>query len=423
LAFSAPAEAARCPLVVLVWDHSGSMDSPAGGFSSGGQTKWEIAVAAIPSVMMQYDYLPWGFVPFGDPPGFSGAACSDFSQEPVRSPAPGQVPDILNLITSTLMPDGGGTNTGEAIDKAVGLITAGLAAETDRPGGYIVLMTDGGPNCNTNEPNFTIGRIADAYMSKGIKTFVIGFGQLSGTDSTNMEKMANAGGAPCTGSGCTKSYYTADSSMTLTAALNAITNTISGEFGGMCDDSCYSGGCPNGGEICVNAKCVPNPCAGVNTCAPSDYCYSDGVSPGTCVKSCPQCGVGQTCDKNTGMCVQDVCPSCLAQGKGCVNNACVAQQCDNSGNKNCKSGVPCINGVCIDDPCRWITCPSGATCQPGGLCAASSAGGGGGGPRSRGGCEVAQPSLTSSAPALLAGFALLGLAGLVVARRRQKERA
>jgi uncharacterized protein (TIGR03382 family) len=418
----ARAHAAGCPFIMIVLDRSGSMDSTPDG-SSGGMSKWQIGQAAITKFVNQYgDRLPIGFVTFQS----GGLACTDFSAEAEIAPAHGTAPMILQKL-SALSP-AGGTNTGEAIDEATKFINSAQMSDPGHPaGGYIILITDGEPNCNPGDgtnPTFTVGEITKANMAN-IKTFAIGFGQLPTQDATNMDLMAQAGGEPCMGTTCNgHKFYAAESANALNAAIDSITMTISGEFGGTCDDSCYANGCPNAGEICVKGKCGPDPCANVgSTCAPGDYCLTDGTSAGTCSHPCNmQCPSGQVCSP-TGMCVNDPCASAACgTGQTCRNGSCVTDECNPSNNPNakaCDPGLLCYEGKCQDDPCRYVTCPMGTMCVSGtGACAAngdqSSGGGGGGRNRGSAGCDASGGSNPVTAAALL-----LVAASLVLRLRRR----
>jgi hypothetical protein len=414
---SGSAHAGRCPLVTVVLDGSGSMDISIGGGSS--LTRWDVAIEAVKKLLASNQNLPWGLVTFGD----NGTSCTDFSNDVVVPPATGGVKKVtMEITTLGMMPAGGpGTNTGEAIDKGNMISSMVFASEPDRPGQYMILITDGSPNCNSGDSSnaaFTTARIA-AALQKGIKTFVVGFGGLTGTAATNMEAMAGAGGVPCMGAACNgNKWYAADSAATLQAALDAIAGQIIGEFqGGFCDDSCYSNGCPNAGEVCVKGVCKPDPCANHPPCAPGDYCYTDGTSPGTCVRSCSApCANGEVCGTN-GMCQPDPCATAsCGTGQVCKEGNCVEDKCSMSG---CEPGFICHRGACIDDPCRYVKCPEGHSCVTGtGACAALGSSGGPGGNRNRGGgCEVAPSSAGWQA------WAALALVAIAVTLRLRRNRS
>jgi MYXO-CTERM domain-containing protein len=405
------ANAGKCPLVMIVLDRSGSMDSPPGPGTT--MSKLAIAKVAINSLLTKYGKrLPFGFTTFQEGQCTIGA---NDGVDILTKPAPGTATAIQMQVAAVVT--SGSTNTGLAVKK-VSIDPSMMDAS--RPGSYIILITDGGPTCS-GDPGFTTTEIMKA-KTNGVGTFVVGFGALSGSDSTNMDNFAVAGGYPCDMAAMTcngKKYFAADSATSLNAALDAITQQISGEFGSICDDSCYSNGCPNAGEICVEGDCRPDPCANVTTCAPGDYCYTDGKSPGTCVKACPEpCQAGEKCSVN-GMCVTDTCfgVSCPT-GQACKGGACITNGCEVM-NMTCEPGMLCFEGACIHNPCNNIKCPEGWMCVNGtGACEAlltSGGGTGGGRNRNRGGCDVTPSS--SGGPAL-AALVLLALALGLRARRR-----
>jgi|GEM_PF-5373448 len=397
------ASADPCPLVMIILDRSGSMDESLGA----GGTKWQIATTAIGQLLAAYGaQLPFGMLTFQD-----DVSCTSFASEIHLACANNNAAAINSALAATA--PSGSTNTGEGVDEGVKMLTAGLAASNpQRPGAYIILITDGQPNCNAGDQSgkatFTTARIANAN-SMNIKTFVVGFGNLDSTSASNMNTMAAAGGEPCTTCGTNK-YYAADSAASLNDAITTITGQITGEFGGTCDDSCYTNGCSSfgAGFVCVKSMCKSDPCATVrSTCAPGDYCYTDGNSPGICVHPCTKiCGAGEVCT------LQDSCAKASAV------------QCS----PTCQSGQVCINGVCADDPCNYVTqpdgthgCPSGQTCQSGtGVCLGNGAGGGGGrgGGRNAGcSCDLTETRTNQG----VAGLLLLGLCGLMIFRLRRRS--
>ncbi len=194
------------------------------------------------------------------------------------------------------------------------------------------------------------------------------------------------------------------------------------------EDNCYSYGCEKG-KVCVKAKCVDDPCDGVS-CAKGEYCKAgqcvkscNGVScasgeickEGQCQQdpcsqvTCKQdefckagkclpnkcvgisCGAGRICDKETGNCIDDPCAhitcpkgdvcregSCYAStcqppcpdGKRCVKNTCVNDDCYLNG---CPSDQICLQSVCVADLCKNKQCASDEFCRLG-KCVKSCAG-------------------------------------------------
>jgi hypothetical protein len=395
---------------MIVLDISGSMDDTPSG-SGTGPTKLDIAKKAITRLLSRYGTrMPFGLTTFSN----TTSDCYDGIDIAVE-PADGTATQIASTVNALVA--NSTTNTGEAI-KTVAMDPAMMAAD---PGAYILLITDGEPNCpdpsSASDPAYTVSQI-QAAATAGIKTFVIGFGQLPSADQAAMNMMADAGGEPCMATSCgTKHFYSAESDTALNDAIDAISQVIIGEFGGQCDDSCYANGCPNAGDICVQGMCAPNPCATVaDTCPPGQFCYTDGTSAGTCIMACPRpCPTGQVC--NMGVCMTDPCAtaSCV-MGQVCVNGACVTDPC---AALSCDSHYICKNGMCVDDPCLYITCPPGALCQGGtGQCVGSgmdqTTGGTTSGNRASHGCDLGG---AGKVPALAPLFFLFILA--LFGRRRR----
>ena len=144
------------------------------------------------------------------------------------------------------------------------------------------------------------------------------------------------------------------------------------------DNTCYQTGCPGCNKACDDGLCVDNPCL-PDSCPPDQVCKpSADFSSFTCESSCaavdcpageickagqctptcdPACGVGDTCDESTQMCVPNVCTD-----------------------TSCPDGSYCdpVTGMCGNDPCEGIVCPDGQQCQDG-SCYDGDAGGAGGG--------------------------------------------
>ena len=435
LALGGPAWAVKCPNIMLVLDQSGSMsETPAGTFPKQGEkSKWQILQDAIVAVINKYgDQVPFGlelYTGFGA----DNQECYKLTKIDVE-PAHDTAAAIIAKVKAA-KPDSG-TNTGEAVKRAA---SSKAMADPSR-GQFIVLVTDGDPNCNTGDEGgdavYTVSEInAAAKRSPPIKTYVIGFdGMSGGVNPDNLNKMAKAGGVPimgCTGAANSRCYYSASNAQKFIDAINKVINEVvgGGEFGmAMCDDSCYANGCPEG-YVCqtdeFNRKpaCVPDPCHGVKEqCPPTAFCRQ-----GQCIEACPRqcrptercvdgqclanpcamvtCGDGELCDANTG---------------GCVPNLCL--------NVKCKGLTVCdpLTGHCGDDQCRIITCPEGAVCKAGGNCESTSASpdGGVGGlrPKTRGGCSTADRSGEDRATraGLLSALGLFASLALLTRRRGRR---
>jgi hypothetical protein len=454
------AHAFHCPNVLFVLDRSGSMAAdPNGGLTQ--PSKWELAVQAIGQVLASYgDRLPFGLEMFtADPPDCYPPTAIDVQ------PGHGTQTAIANILA--LSQPAGGTNTGEAILRAA---TDCTALHDASRGDFMVLVTDGDPNCDSQDQlgaaAYTVSQIA-AAAAMGIHTYVIGFDGSGGVNPDNLNRMAQAGLEPvpgCLGTASSPCYYSASNAAKFVTAMMSIVEMISAVPAVGCDDSCLAypcaagqacvfaadgavcqdegclaSGCPDG-RACMLAlgapTCVLDPCASVS-CPAGDYCRN-----GRCLFPCPPCADGQACVD--GHCVNWPCShvscapgwTCDGRTGSCVVDRCVGRM------PSCLPGLACdpATGGCVDDPCRAVACPTGTSCRLGGSCEqepppdggatdegagggasvdAAAGGGGGGGEvhpvAPRGSCALA-PGGAPTGPALLVLLAV-ALAG----RRRSRS--
>jgi MYXO-CTERM domain-containing protein len=220
---------------------------------------------------------------------------------------------------------------------------------------------------------------------------------------------------------------------------------------GSCITNCLDGGCATGFTCNTDGRCVEDACVGVS-CPENQRCIG-----GSCVDSCTgvvcphnqQCAAGRctdlcavvTCDTGfvcqDGNCVgQCPCAACPAGSTCNADGTCSVVGCDLT---RCDEGFYCQDGTCLD-ACAGAMCPANQHCEIGHcIFDGTDAGAGwydsgivfndtgippgvdGGttgdprGPRRMGGCGCRVESNASSAGALW----LLGLLGLVIARRRR----
>lgn len=362
--------AAPCPNLAIIVDRSGSMlDNVAGQPPMAGElSRWQIAKNAITTLVTQYDgKLPIGISYF--PRASSSCGTSGFAVNPGYGTKQAILQSLDNPqvtpVTTALTPTCG----------AIDAVAADAAMKDASRGQYILLVTDGAPRCQN-----TVGCTCDACNSLGavyaaiesvrlanmqspsIHTFVVGFGgSLGTTEKQNLNDMAKEGGEA--NPDPSYDYYPAETEAALATQLDRIIRSITG--GGdagpgsvLCDDSCYTNGCP-AGKVCVQAACQANPCDG-KTCGAGEYCYSDG-STATCVATCStSCGAGSRCIR--GECVADPCGTPCASGRKCdpATKQCQIDQACSS--VTCKSAQSCQAGKCIDDPCLYTSCPQGFAC-------------------------------------------------------------
>ncbi len=364
---SGSASAAKCPNLGILLDRSGSMlyRLQDNNFATGTElSRWDIASGAVTALLNQYDgLLPIGLAVF---PTDSVCTTGSFVVEPAYSTKLDITSRLAGFKPPSIDPD---TPTCSAIDT----LRAANAYKDASRSQYILLVTDGDPYCrNTicgggDLVTKTVAAITAAKnQTPSVHTFVVGFGgNLPMTLKANLDRMAQAGGEP--NPDAAYDYYPADSQQALLTQLQRIITTITGggDVGSttLCDDTCYSLGCPNPGEICAGATCKPNPCSGVS-CPDGQYCYTDGsaASP-TCVAPCVQsCGAGSRCVR--GSCQPSPCATACGANARCDTTTGECQTDPSCSGVQCRGTRGCIAGKCVDDPCAYIRCPSGLECVP-----------------------------------------------------------
>jgi hypothetical protein len=228
------------PQVYLVIDRSGSMSEPG---TTPDLTRWEETVQAVDLAVTQYEAaIEFGLLTYP-----ADEECATSGPQ-VRFGPFQRIPILEELEAAT---PAGGTPTAAALRNAAASLEDFGASDAPR---YLVLATDGGPNCNyfldassgcscthaeaaaccTNSPAVcyfgssclddagTLGVIAELY-SAGLGTFVIG---LTGTSDYEalLDEMAVAGGHPQ--QGAATQYYAASNPDELTAALEEIAVSV-----------------------------------------------------------------------------------------------------------------------------------------------------------------------------------------------------
>lgn len=202
--------------LLLVLDRSGSMREPIGG---GMGDKWTAAIGATREVIMNTQAaVQWGLKTF---PGDIECSVTDGVAVPV---AGNNFPPIDGAIGTTL-PTGTGTPTAAAVRGG----TAYLKSLPDGSPRYLVLATDGMPNCmdgvSSSLPDApgAVAAIAEAAAA-GFHTFVIGVAIVGSMGNQTLNEMAVAGLEPRAGD---VRYYAAASRQDLVTALDIITGTVS----------------------------------------------------------------------------------------------------------------------------------------------------------------------------------------------------
>ena len=146
--------------VLLVIDKSSSMDDQPGGFEL---KKWDALKAALePALTAVQDEMSFGLLlyPFGELAEIPLACFEGCCEVPTDSaaievgiePGSSSVPKVMKALNATS--PGGGTPTAAALDAALSYFTTGAGKDLkgDR---FVLLATDGGPNCGANDTKCT----------------------------------------------------------------------------------------------------------------------------------------------------------------------------------------------------------------------------------------------------------------------------
>jgi hypothetical protein len=192
---------------MLVLDRSGSMGDSIGGGST--TTKWTDLKNAVSSLVTSYDSeMRLGAAIFSS----DGNCAATNIDVPLAASAGATVESKL-----AAQGPSGNTPTAAALDT---VIAKGMVNDTTRAN-YVVLATDGEPNCNDTDVAARITKLYNATPS--VKTFVIGIGDGTASDPTLLNSWADAGHTARTG---TTHYYQTSSPADLKAAFDAIVGGI-----------------------------------------------------------------------------------------------------------------------------------------------------------------------------------------------------
>ena len=230
-----PTEDANCGLstidltrlpaeVLLVLDNSGTMISSK---MPSGLTRWVEAMNAFDQVLPATDAnLNWGLMLYPGPyTGSSSTGKCTVGQVDVPV-ASSNGATVMAAYHARTLNDTNATPTTATINAAV----AYLQQRTTANPKYIVLATDGEPNCGspgdtsvtTQTRTAAVNAIA-ASKTAGIPVFVVGICTSNTTGSTTLDQMADAGGQALPTS---PKYYSANSQADLVAAMGQISGKI-----------------------------------------------------------------------------------------------------------------------------------------------------------------------------------------------------
>jgi hypothetical protein len=210
--------------LLLLLDRSGSMtngisdDEPCDASHGACAERWSTMVQSVRTVLSSAPTsIHWGLKLFSTPGAKAGLGVPSgcVVQPGVDVEVGGDLAEVITTRIAGVTPNYN-TPTRAAVDAAVAYLRG---VDDGRPK-YILLATDGQPNCPSDgdEPTATdlpaaLAAIAAAYQA-GIKVFVVGVGPSTG----NLDDMAIRGG--------TEAYYPALTPQALATALDSIVGRV-----------------------------------------------------------------------------------------------------------------------------------------------------------------------------------------------------
>ena len=189
-------------------------------------SKWSLMTTALEQVIAQTDTtVNWGLKMFGDAGNTCGVAPT------VAVPiAPASATSVIAAINARTDVNGNVANgTSTPTRRAEEVAVSYLSTLTDPSPKYILLATDGLPNCNpggTSSTDDSLGAIDAVTRARyaGFPTFVVGIATGGGAADATLSNMAVEGGQARAAS---PSYYP----VTSTAEFVAVLNTLVGIAG------------------------------------------------------------------------------------------------------------------------------------------------------------------------------------------------
>lgn len=200
------------PDMLVVLDRSGSMSDPIGGTA-----KWDSMKTALTSVVTDHQSeIKFGLLEFPSDNNCAAKATPDVG---IGLNTAGGFSSYFTATT----PNG---NTPAYLALA-GALTYFNQIPVNPAGRFVVFATDGLPNClggvaASSSATETVQAVQNLYNA-GIKTYVLGFGNLGGTAPATLNSAADAGGLARAG---TTHYYEAQNQAQLDTVLQAIAGGI-----------------------------------------------------------------------------------------------------------------------------------------------------------------------------------------------------
>jgi hypothetical protein len=216
------------PDMLIVQDASGSMNQDSNnqtcntGGGCGVNSKWSLMTAAINTVVAQSDTtVNWGLKMFAD----MGSGCGVNPTTAAVNIAPGTSAMITAALAGRTDANGNVTNGSSTPTRAAeNAAVTYLTGLTDPNPKFIVLATDGQPNCpmsggmQTDDTPGAVGAVTAAHTA-GVPTFVVGI-SAGGAPEMALNMMAVAGGYPQVNQ--PQQYYPVSSTAEFVAVLQTL---------------------------------------------------------------------------------------------------------------------------------------------------------------------------------------------------------
>ncbi|HVV52640.1 MAG TPA: vWA domain-containing protein [Polyangia bacterium] len=216
--------------IMMVLDRSGSMQDVPDGAPSGSPSKWNIVVPALQQIVTAtQSSISWGMKTFPEAYTDSMSDCAGGITSAIDVKIAAMDGTLMNSTITATTPNGSGTPTPDAVTAAA----AYLKTVTDTNPKYLLLATDGEPDCvgttkdSSSADTAAVTAVSNA-LTAGFPTFVIGISTSKNSANTELEALAKAGGEGIANSNPLAShYYVANDATDLVSALQAITGQIS----------------------------------------------------------------------------------------------------------------------------------------------------------------------------------------------------
>jgi len=216
------------PDILLLLDASGSMnndlsEASCGSTGCGPTSKWaQMTPAILQVVAMTEADVDWGLKFFADTSSTCGVGPG--VAVPIASNNAGAIATAVAGRTSATGGLTGGSQT--PTRAAMNAAATYLSVVTDPNPKFVVLATDGMPNCPmsgsaNNDDSPAAVQAVTAARAAGFSTFVVGIGLQIGTADVTLSAMAEAGGYPRAG---TPLYYPVTSADELVTTLRGLVN-------------------------------------------------------------------------------------------------------------------------------------------------------------------------------------------------------